>query len=54
MVENKNASALQGTVRIFLLPIYDEKGQQLLFDGSRRKCVEIDRFAIKSKSFRTE
>lgn len=48
-VENQSKSTAQGTVRIFILPIYDEKGQQYLYEGSRNKAVEIDRFLIKSK-----
>ncbi|XP_055317646.1 phenoloxidase subunit 1-like [Sitodiplosis mosellana] len=43
-VENGNSAPVDGTVRIYLLPIKSDKGDPLLFAGSRKLAMEIDRF----------
>lgn len=48
-VESSNKAAVQGTIRIYLLPIIDEKNEELLFEGCRKKAIELDRFLVKSK-----
>lgn len=40
---------MKGTVRIFLCPVYDERGQKYPFNGFRPMAVEIDRFTTNSK-----
>lgn len=49
-VENTTDAAVQGTVRIFFQPVHDEKGERYLFEGSRSKAVEVDRFLINRES----
>lgn len=48
-IENSKSTSVHGTIRIFLLPIYDEKHQQYGFDEARTKAIEIDRFVTKCK-----
>lgn len=48
-IENSKSTPVHGTIRIFLLPIYDEKHQQYGFDEARTKAIEIDRFVTKCK-----
>lgn len=47
----KNASGAQrfGTVRIFLGPKTDERGQQMLFNEQRLMMVELDKFVASCK-----
>ncbi|XP_052895805.1 phenoloxidase 8-like [Anopheles moucheti] len=46
MVHNETAEQKKGTVRIFLAPIYDAQGEQLLLSEQRRYVVEMDKFVV--------
>uniref|UniRef100_A0A182TC13 Tyrosinase copper-binding domain-containing protein n=1 Tax=Anopheles maculatus TaxID=74869 RepID=A0A182TC13_9DIPT len=46
MVHNETAEPKKGTVRIFLAPIYDAKGEQLLLSEQRRYVMELDKFVV--------
>lgn len=50
-VESTNPSPVQGTVRIFLLPLNDDKEQQFLYEGSRKLAIELDRFLVNRENF---
>lgn len=50
-VENTNPSQVVGTVRIFLLPLNDDKEQQFLYEGSRKLAIELDRFLVNRENF---
>lgn len=45
-MENKNTSPVVGTLRIFLLPLNDDKEQKFLYEGSRKLAIELDRFLV--------
>lgn len=45
-VENTSKENMKGTCRIFILPVYDEMNVEYLFEGCRKKAVEIDRFLV--------
>ncbi|XP_055308600.1 phenoloxidase 3-like [Sitodiplosis mosellana] len=46
-VENRNDTIVEGTVRIFLLPIKDEAGEDFSYDGCRKLAILIDQFPSK-------
>lgn len=48
-VNNSNATAVQGTIRIFLVPMLDEMHLEYSFDDGRVKVFELDRFVSNCK-----
>ncbi|XP_049297016.1 phenoloxidase 8-like [Anopheles funestus] len=46
MVHNETVEQKKGTVRIFLAPIYDAYGEQLLLSEQRRYVLELDKFVV--------
>ncbi|KPJ13409.1 Phenoloxidase subunit 1 [Papilio machaon] len=44
-VENSSGKKATGTVRIFLAPITDEKGNKLAFNDQRKLMIELDKFS---------
>lgn len=48
-IENTNASAVQGTIRIFLIPILDEKNEFYDYENARKRAFELDRFMVLCK-----
>lgn len=48
-IRNQKTTPVIGTVRIFLLPVKNEKGQPFLFEGSRKLAIELDRYQAKCK-----
>ncbi|XP_053674090.1 uncharacterized protein LOC128724390 [Anopheles nili] len=47
MVHNETHDEKKGTVRIFLAPIYNADGGQLLLAQQRRCMIELDKFVVK-------
>lgn len=48
-VNNTSGQSAMGTVRIFLAPVQDEKGQAFTFDQQRRLMIEMDKFTTPLK-----
>ncbi|XP_013167706.1 PREDICTED: phenoloxidase subunit 1-like [Papilio xuthus] len=44
-VDNSSGKKAMGTVRIFLAPITDEKGNKLAFNDQRKLMIELDKFS---------
>ncbi|KAG8238622.1 hypothetical protein J437_LFUL018540 [Ladona fulva] len=49
-VENNSKESRIGTVRIFLAPKFDERGQPMLFNDQRILMVEMDKFQVTIKN----
>ncbi|KAG8238619.1 hypothetical protein J437_LFUL018537 [Ladona fulva] len=49
-VENNTNKQVQGTVRIFLAPKFDERGVGMLFKDQRLLFIELDKFTVTLKS----
>ncbi|XP_075216678.1 phenoloxidase 1-like [Lycorma delicatula] len=43
---NNSGQARQGTVRIFIAPEIDERGQPFLYDDQRKLMIELDKFTV--------
>lgn len=50
-INNEGSAQRFGTVRIFLGPKTDERGQQMLFRDQRLLMIELDKFVVACKSF---
>jgi hypothetical protein len=50
-VENSSNGARMGTVRIFLAPKFDERGQPFQLIDQKNLFVELDRFVVTSKTY---
>lgn len=48
-VTNETMTMKQGTCRIFLIPKYDERGQQIRFRDQRSFAIEMDKFLVNCK-----
>lgn len=45
-VENDKNTQTRGTVRIFMAPKFDEKGEEFKFSEMRLLMMEMDRFTV--------
>lgn len=45
-VMNDKSTQMRGTVRIFMAPKFDEKGQEFKFNEMRLLMMEMDRFTV--------
>lgn len=52
-VENQKDTAVEGTVRIFLLPVKDEANENFSFDSSRNLAIQVDQFVCKCKNHKS-
>lgn len=48
-VNNDKNTQVRGTMRIFLAPKFDEKGEEFKFAELRLAMIEMDRFTINRK-----
>ncbi|KAG8224780.1 hypothetical protein J437_LFUL002224 [Ladona fulva] len=49
-VENTTKSTVEGTVRIFLAPKFNERGKRMLLRDQRHLFIEMDKFQVKIRS----
>lgn len=47
-------SDVKGTVRIFLLPQFDEKNSAYSYENARKRAFELDRFVVSCKCSKFE
>lgn len=52
-VNNRNGSAQQGTVRIFMAPKFDESGIPFTFGAQRLLMIEMDKFTVTREIYST-
>lgn len=45
-VTNDKSTQMRGTVRIFMAPKFDEKGEEFNFSEMRLLMMEMDRFTV--------
>lgn len=48
-VENSNAAAVLGTIRIFIVPIFNEKNEPYDYEHARKRAIELDQFVVSCK-----